>query len=79
MPAQVSFLVTLMPGIDYGEDPMSNENFVKTFKMATTVSESNMVLVHGTVHKCVACVVASLGGVSDGQQRWMDADAAADH
>ena len=48
---RVSFLVTLQPGIDYGEDPMSNPEFVKVFKMQGSISESNMVLVNGTVGK----------------------------
>ena len=46
---RVSFLVTLMPGVDFGEHPMDNSDFVKQFKLQTSVSESNMVLVNGTV------------------------------
>ena len=50
---KVSFLVTLAPGVTFGDNPMSNEQFVKTFKLATTLSESNMVLVdaRNTVRK----------------------------
>lgn len=50
---KVSFLVTLAPGVTFGDNPMSNEQFVKTFKLATTLSESNMVLVdaRGAVRK----------------------------
>ena len=48
---RVSFLLTLMPGFDYGENPMDNPAFVKLFKLQTTVTESNMVLVNGTVTK----------------------------
>jgi DNA topoisomerase-2 len=50
---KVSFLVTLAPGVTFGDNPMLNEQFVKTFKLATTLSESNMVLVdaRGAVRK----------------------------
>lgn len=48
---QVSFLLTLQPNVDFGEDLMSNKDFLKQFKLTTSVSESNMVLVNGTVQK----------------------------
>ncbi len=48
---RVSFTVTLQPGLDYGELPMENPEFVKIFKMQASISESNMVLVNGTVEK----------------------------
>ena len=48
---RVSFLLTLQPGIDFGEEPMENPDFVKLFKLSSSVSESNMVLINGTVGK----------------------------